>query len=496
MNTLVGHAVQLQLLSPGTGSVVSIRRPQGHLLPHVVLAGVVTLLLIPATSAWCALFPVATVWLAATALAIVALYAFVTTQRAGENPWVFPAAIVPLFFFYKYGWGTLVIYYWNQMPWSIRGMDMTFDQYAGIADVANASRLVILGGIGLLWGCLISPRRLLSFFPDFHWPMDERRFRTNLVLYSPIALLIFTTAGQLVPVALKFFVLLFGWIFMAMMILISAWLFATPGAERLQLVGFVGAVYGFALVSAFSSGMTGEFLYPGIMIIVGYAIYRKRLPWTFLVTTSLLLAFVIFPWIALYKQTTATDPEASASRRSTAATGMLADATMPQRLELVSDRYISRMAGTIMPAIFLKYYPDVYPFQHGASFFKELSSIVPRVAWPDKPNVSMELNQYSVDVGLVPRADGTSAVFDAIAEYYLNFGDIGVLVLCILHGCYLRFLYGFLTERCHYWIGAAIWMALFFLNLDFFGVVQLIMTHSRIVPVWLFLFYVMGRRQQ
>ena len=144
-------------------------------------------------------------------------------------------------------------------------------------------------------------------------------------------------------------------------------------------------------------------------------------------------------------------------------------------------------------------YPDVYPFEFGQTFLVELQTLIPRIVWPEKPNISIELNRYTSAVGMLREYDEydesvTSATFDAISEYYLNFGTAGVFFLSMLQGYYLRVLYEWLVRRSIYEIGGSVYLVLFFSNHDFFGVAQSFVSHTRQLPVWLFILYLMSRR--
>jgi hypothetical protein len=245
-------------------------------------------------------------------------------------------------------------------------------------------------------------------------------------------------------------------------------------------------------VFGFVTGMVGDFVHPLVNVLLGYVLARRTYPWKFL-AVSIPLAFVaVFPWLTIYKYyghpagLDLTVPERVERTRS-----VMSWLGYRAGLELALERSVARLSGSTFPAVFVQYYPSVYPFVKGQTFLLEASTLIPRVIWPEKPQLSAELNRYSMAVGIVREREGTSAVFDAASEYYLNFGVLGVLILSIIHGSYLAILYRWLAGS-HYIMGASIFLILFFENTDFFGVGQLFVAHVKVIPVWLMLLYWMS----
>ena len=87
-------------------------------------------------------------------------------------------------------------------------------------------------------------------------------------------------------------------------------------------------------------------------------------------------------------------------------------------------------------------------------------------------------------------------MFDAMSEYHVNFGAAGVFFLSALHGLYINLLYRWLMSRLDYVIGASIYFALILMNADFFGIGIVFVSHTRVLPVWLILFYFLSRRSR
>jgi hypothetical protein len=205
---------------------------------------------------------------------------------------------------------------------------------------------------------------------------------------------------------------------------------------------------------------------------------------------------LIAPALTLYKEAMgnqrASGGEISFSSAAAETSSGLDTLTVRDRIEVFAASFIGRMCGSF-PALFSKYYPEVYPFVNGKSFVTELQSFVPRMLWPGKPNISAELNEYSRQVGMVSQEDTvTSAVFDSVSEYYVNFGVVGVLVLSVIHGAYLRVLYCCLQRAAPSVLATAIFLTTILKNPDWFGVVQTATADIRGVPVCLLILYVLA----
>ncbi len=57
------------------------------------------------------------VWGTAAITFWLARHGFRLSRRLGENPWLAPRSLLTMFYFFKFGWGCLIIYYWDSFPW-------------------------------------------------------------------------------------------------------------------------------------------------------------------------------------------------------------------------------------------------------------------------------------------------------------------------------------------------------------------------------------------
>ena len=66
-------------------------------------------------------------------------------------------------------------------------------------------------------------------------------------------------------------------------------------------------------------------------------------------------------------------------------------------------------------------------FAQGATLWQALIALVPRALWPDKPIVAGSGNLVTTYTG-ISFAEGTSVGIGQVMEFYVNFGDVGVVL--------------------------------------------------------------------
>lgn len=455
----------------------------------------VALLLVPVNSFGSLFSSPVIVWGTALVTLGLGVHGYRLSRRRGENPWLAPRSLLMLFFFFKFGWGSLVVYYWDSLPWE--AVPLLRDRFVAFGvreNLENACQLVVLGALGLFLGLSLPVNRLVRAIPAAQWTLDESKFRRNLVLYAPFALFVSTVLRFMLPVSLQATVVTFGAVVTVMITVAAQWLFAGRTAvERGKWAVFLLFAVTFSLIAGLSTGMVGEFLYPVAMMLWGYAIVKHRLPWKHLAVIGIFAFFVVFPTLTIYKYVAPSGTSLSIAERVDRARERIDMVDYRVAMELTVDRFFARASGMALPPVFIQHYPYNHPFIYGESFKHELSALVPRVLWPGKLALSQALNEYTAVTGIIADPTATSAVFDCLSEYYVNFGLAGVFFLCLLHGVYEKVLYYWLTTRTHAVIGTSIYAVFFILNHEIFGFGYTFTWHSRQIPAWLLVFYLLSR---
>jgi hypothetical protein len=82
--------------------------------------------------------------------------------------------------------------------------------------------------------------------------------------------------------------------------------------------------------------------------------------------------------------------------------------------------------------------PQYVPFQDGRTIIEAIYAVVPRLLWPDKPEVGGS-GEYVSEHTMIPFAKGTSVGLGQVFEFYINFGIPGVIGGFLLLGMMLRY---------------------------------------------------------
>jgi hypothetical protein len=468
--------------------------PRVGVRPAVAAAGILALgLLVVPFRAFDDLDRDLVVWGTAAILILLAAVALASARRRVSNPWLDPAFLIVGFFAYKYGFGALAVNYWADLSWrETPGVESMFERWGIWDNLPAACQLFLLGGLGLYLGLSLRSPRILDSLPALRWRIDERRFRVNLWIYTPIAMVVFVAGRRILPLVIRDTALLFGWITWVLIVIASARLFGRRGTDRTAWFGLIAVIAGGHVLLGLEIGMRGAFVYPLLLIGAGYVMGRGRVPWVPTIVASALLMMVVIPWLSFYKiQPT----ELSTLERVRAASDEMAEVTARGALDRGVEALIGRSVGVVgMTAVFIQDVPDLAPYEYGRTFLIQARHLIPRIIWPDKPNMSEQLNFYSRRARLIDEEDEeTTATFDAISEYYVNFGAVGVFFLSLVHGWYMRLLHHWLVVRSMPFIGGAMFLIFILINFDFFGIGQIILSHTRQIPVWTAVLYVLSR---
>jgi hypothetical protein len=432
--------------------------------------------------------------------AAITLVLFVKAQQEararGQNPWTSVAPLVQGWVFVRYGIGALLIYYWDQYEWIVPGLERRYHVLPGREHLLGACMIAVLGALGIYCGFRVKVSGLARMLPEVSWPVDLEKLQRNALLYAPFGLFVLLYLNPRLPISIRFMVSLFATLTYALIVMISYWWFSARRGHRLQWAISTIAICGVASMLGLLSGQVGQVFVPFMMVFLGYTAARGRVPWRVLVPIGLIAFFAVAPFLTVYKYSKYSMgiENPSVEDRINFTLESLEAMSYEAGVELAVDRFVGRMVLIEFPAVFSAYYPNSYEYANGHSFMVELSSLVPRFLWPDKPQLSVELNTYSQKVGFIQEGDETSAVFDAFAEYYVNFGLLGVFLLGGVHAMYLKVLYEWLMRSLDVLSAVSIHLMVFLLNFDFFGVGQMFVSHIKLIPVAIIVFYILGRQ--
>lgn len=191
------------------------------------------------------------------------------------------------------------------------------------------------------------------------------------------------------------------------------------------------------------SGALAQLMLFSVCCALVYVYVRKRLPVAFMLSAGLVFV-VLNPVKGQY--------------RAMAWSGQMTDATAMEKAEMflvcAYDHYTSPKpsSGTTAENLIIRLdhfgttaaivdsTPSSIPYAGGATYLPLLYSWIPRLLWPGKP-VATLANDWGRRYGFLASTDfDTSYNLPWLAEFYMNFGPLGVLMGMGMIGVVFRFL--------------------------------------------------------
>lgn len=93
----------------------------------------------------------------------------------------------------------------------------------------------------------------------------------------------------------------------------------------------------------------------------------------------------------------------------------------------------------------IKYVPNAEPYAYGSTIVNIFTSLIPRVLWPDKPELSGNL--YLEKYGKYTPQEGTSMSIGQIGESYANFGFWGGIIFFGFYGYLVAYTLYYLIKK-------------------------------------------------
>jgi hypothetical protein len=215
-----------------------------------------------------------------------------------------------------------------------------------------------------------------------------------------------------------------------------------PEVEKFLILGYVVI----ALVVGVSSGWLGSFVGLGIICMVVYTYERRRFP--------LRAALIVIPIILFFQP-------AKSAFRDRYWTGKfddgyseriafwadeswkmwdraLSDQTGEQG-KLLADATLSRLSLLQQTANIMELTPSRVPYQYGHLYSYIAITFIPRFLWPEKPSANDANHWYQVSYGLTlpQQLSNVSIAVGTLAESYISFGWVGLLLIMFPLGVFL-----------------------------------------------------------
>jgi hypothetical protein len=389
------------------------------------------------------------IWMGFFLITAITAIAFRSCRLRAINPWLHPTSAFAAFFLFFYGIGLLSMYYWDSLAEIYPNLFQNVPGYDAFEDIwSDISRLTLLGGTSILFGTMMRASTVAKMIPSIRWNFSKNTFFQRSLYYLPIVLVTYTLMPifrSYIPKPLEFLLQTFGFTGYFVIIIASYYFFLSPYSRKKWIIIYI--LYGILMaIPGLIVQMRGQMLTPFFVGIFGFIMARGRLPKKGILVIAILALIFILPWATFIKKTGSS--EQGIFSRVKEAGGLLADIEYYDRLSMSFEASFKRFSGPNNIGHVRSWVPGNFPHQNGRVFWITLQSLIPRQLWFNKPNVSEELNWFSRTLLYIQVWDNdTSAVFDALGLYYLDFGVFGIFFLGLLHGWIIRLLFDWLSLK-------------------------------------------------
>lgn len=221
--------------------------------------------------------------------------------------------------------------------------------------------------------------------------------------------------------------------------------------------------FGVLIFTSIQNGMFGEMIYMVLISIIIISIGKK------MAFTKKLSGLAIVFLLTIILQSIKGEYRSATWRgdNSGGDTGLFVN-LVANRLnntkELLSDEmlfgfYYRFNQGFLIGSV-MKRVPSVVPFSGGESIQNSLlSTIIPRVLWPNKPSVG---GAYNIEHFLGQKQSGTSQNISPVGEAWANYGYTGGILFMFGYGFVLRLIFNELVKFTYRYPTLLFWFPLIF----------------------------------
>ena len=436
------------------------------------------------------------VWLTFVTLVVLSVIAWHQALGMGDNPWISPLFLhIAVILTFQTASGLLLAIHWELVTpitnWDPRGLTNLLEY------LPKVSWLILIGAMGAYIGLLFPVRFLTVWLPRLNWGVGESRFCLRAGLFMPLIIISFYLCWKpgILPPSLQ----QVGWSLgeFGKVVFIAGIMQILSRGKSAKWWKVIVIVWVILYIPFVLFGVRSTILWPLVFFVWTYLAVKKHLSRKLLVgTVAFLFLFVVvlFPLLTVYKYARSEPKKLSIGEAFRKTTESI---SVKDRNSSVTALFLEIVRIQTLPGFFIanyiQYYPEVIPYLKGESFVMVMSAMIPRLIIPDKPDVWFYINKlsYDVNMGHSRSLETSSTYIDAISEFYINFGSLGVFILSILQGAYLQARFDWLIRRSKFSLGFPVYAAGFFGSSAFWHVLVL---DSKNFIVWITILWLLSYR--
>lgn len=199
-----------------------------------------------------------------------------------------------------------------------------------------------------------------------------------------------------------------------------------------KLMFITGCIYALSLVNAAMSGWKSEIIIIFILFAAFlYPAYKRTV--TIVAPIALVVLFALLP---TYNETVR-DLTWGGEVDTREAAQLALDRTLTGGDQMAQKNWTfltGRLSEIGMFTDYIDYVPDQRPYYRFEIVKNGLIGLVPRVLWPDKPDMEQLSSERVYDAGVVDESVMVSAKPKFVVDAYLSWGALGILIGFLVYG--------------------------------------------------------------
>lgn len=193
------------------------------------------------------------------------------------------------------------------------------------------------------------------------------------------------------------------------------------------------------------SGSKEKIFMPLFLVLVMYSL-KHKLPLIPLVILSMVFVFFLFPFSTIYRMNYNLTGSADIQYALQQYFKLFGTFDKTILNNLLFSIFGERLNYTYIVSVIVNNTPQIWDFTYGYTYILFFISIIPRIFWPEKPDINFLANDFGRDYGLLYQRDYTTSVdMSWIGEMFINFGWYGVLV-ALGYGLLYQVIFSYFTK--------------------------------------------------
>ena len=330
---------------------------------------------------------------------------------------------------------------------------------ADINIITLALLYILIGVVFLIIGYYSRlPAAIYKVLPrvKLSWKNERKTIKRIYILYGvglffrlfAIAQGLFLVFGvRGIPIALANIAHAFGQIPLFAYALYAVYFFSAKDRKPSRIIGVIMLISEVSF--AFISGWRGNFIILLLVSLIAYHYGYRKLRIRYLLISLAIVMFAVFPLVTAHRAVYHVVREENISvltgrgflRLASAALEVVKEQTLREHITHSLASFMNRFIGIDSLAVTVKLTPEVMDFQLGRTISPLLLWPIPRVIFPDKPELSLG-GMFGVKFWGWPEEPwhGSAAIM-RVGEFYLNFHLVGIILGMFLSGIIYRFIY-------------------------------------------------------